>query len=42
MINITDKKLKAAIQICLGDDSIHTEEREAKLVYSMLANNMNC
>lgn len=37
MIHITEEKLKAAIQICLGGDSIYTEEREAKLVHDIKA-----
>jgi len=37
MIHITEDKLKAAIQICLGGDGIYTEEREAKLVHDIKA-----
>ena len=37
MIHITEDKLKAAIQICLGGDMIYTEEREAKLVHDIKA-----
>ena len=37
MIHITEDKLKAAIQICLGGDSIYTEQREAKLVHDIKA-----
>lgn len=37
MIHITEDKLRAAIQICLGSDSIYTEGREAKLVHDIKA-----
>ena len=37
MIHITEDKLKAAIQICLGGDSIYTKQREAKLVHDIKA-----
>ena len=37
MIHITEDKLKAAIQICLGGDGIYTEEREANLVHDIKA-----
>lgn len=37
MIHITEDKLKAAIQICLGGDRIYTEQREAKLVHDIKA-----
>lgn len=37
MINITDENLRAAIQICLGDDSIYSEERKDKLVHEIKA-----
>ena len=37
MIHITEEKLRAAIQICLGGDSIYTEKREANLVHDIKA-----
>lgn len=37
MIHITEEKLKAAIQICLGGDSIYTEKRESNLVHDIKA-----
>ena len=40
MIHITEDQLKAAIQICLGGDSIYTEQREAKLVHDIKALSM--
>lgn len=37
MIRITEEKLRAAIQICLGGDGIYTEQRETKLVHDIKA-----
>ena len=37
MIYITEKKLRAAIQICLSGDGIYTEEREENLVHDIKA-----
>lgn len=37
MIHITEEKLRAAIQICLGGDNIYTDKREVKLVHDIKA-----
>ena len=37
MINITEKKLSAAIQIILGSEGIHTSKLEEDLVYGIKA-----
>lgn len=37
MINITEKKLRAAIQIILGSEGMHTGKLEEDLVYGIKA-----
>lgn len=37
MINITEEKLRIAIQMCLSNNGIYTEKREANLVHDIKA-----